>query len=341
MANRKTHQKLPSGSVRIQVYDFTDSAGKKHYRSFTAPTRQEAEFLAAQFRMHKSDHTEKLTVSEAVDRYIDLKRSVLSPSTVREYEGTKRRYLTDHWIAGMDVSGIRNRDLQKFVSELAEERSPKTVRNVYALVSASIQMFVPEKRLQVTLPQRIQPELYCPTDNDVRRILLQIRGEDLEIAVLLAAFGPLRRSEICALTDKDLDGNILTVSKAVVLDESRNWVEKPPKTYGSTRQIWMPDFVVERISWKRGRICSLTPDQITKQFAYACKAAGVPHFRFHDLRHYSASIMHAMSIPDQYIMQRGGWIGDSCMKRVYRNTISTEEERNAKIIAARFQKIAE
>ena len=340
MANRRKHQRLPSGSVRIQVYDYTDSSGKKHYRSFTAPTREEAEFMASQFKLRRSDRREQLTVSEAVDRYINLKRSVLSPSTVREYEGTKRRYITDHWIAGIDVSEIRNRDLQKFVSEIAEERSPKTVRNVYALVSASIQMFVPEKRLQVTLPQKIQPDLYCPTDTDVRKILLRVRGEDLEIAVLLAAFGPLRRSEICALTDKDLKGNVLTVSKAVVLDESRSWVEKPPKTFGSTRQIWMPDFVVKRISWKKGRICPLTPDQITKQFAYACRAAGVPRFRFHDLRHYSASIMHAMSIPDQYIMQRGGWIGDSCMKRVYRNTISTEEAKNAQRIARHFEKIA-
>ena len=340
MANRRTHQKLPSGSVRIQVYDFTDSLGKKHYRSFTAPTRQEAEFMAAQFKLHKNDHTEKLTVSEAVDRYIDLKRAVLSPSTVREYEGTKRRYVIGSWIAGMDVSGIRNRDLQKYVSELAEERSPKTVRNVYALVSASIQMFVPEKRLKVTLPQKIQPELYCPTDNDVRKILLRIRGEDLEVAVLLAAFGPLRRSEICALTDKDLNGNILTVSKALVLDESRNWVEKPPKTYHSTRQIWMPDFVVDRISWKTGKLCSLTPDQITKQFAYACKTAGVPHFRFHDLRHFAASVMHAMQIPDQYIQQRGGWVGEN-WKRIYRNTISTEMDKNDRIIAKRFEKIAE
>ena len=28
-------KKLPSGSWRAQVYDYTDSEGKRHYRSFT------------------------------------------------------------------------------------------------------------------------------------------------------------------------------------------------------------------------------------------------------------------------------------------------------------------
>jgi len=51
------------------------------------------------------------------------------------------------------------------------------------------------------------------------------------------------------------------------------------------------------------------------------KRLSIPHFRFHDLRHYSASIMHAIGIPDQYIMQRGGWSSDGVLKSIYRNTM--------------------
>ena len=47
----------------------------------------------------------------------------------------------------------------------------------------------------------------------------------------------------------------------------------------------------------------------------------VPYFRFHDFRHYSASIMHAIGIPDVYIMQRGGWSSDKTLKKVYRNAL--------------------
>ena len=53
----------------------------------------------------------------------------------------------------------------------------------------------------------------------------------------------------------------------------------------------------------------------------------------HDLRHYSASILHAIGIPDQYIMARGGWKTDNVMKRVYRDTLSdVEKEMNQKAV---------
>ena len=37
--------------------------------------------------------------------------------------------------------------------------------------------------------------------------------------------------------------------------------------------------------------------------------------------------MHAIGVPDQYIMQRGGWSTDGVMKTVYRNTIDNVTER--------------
>ena len=47
--------------------------------------------------------------------------------------------------------------------------------------------------------------------------------------------------------------------------------------------------------------------------------AGIPHFRFHDLRHYCASVQHALGVPDAYIMQRGGW--GNMIKEVYRHAL--------------------
>ena len=46
---------LPSGNVRIQVYDYTDLEGKKHYKSFTAPTKKLAKMAAAEWKAAKED----------------------------------------------------------------------------------------------------------------------------------------------------------------------------------------------------------------------------------------------------------------------------------------------
>lgn len=48
----------------------------------------------------------------------------------------------------------------------------------------------------------------------------------MEIAVYLAAFGTLRRSEVCALTADDVNGNIISVNKVLVDKGANEWVLK-------------------------------------------------------------------------------------------------------------------
>lgn len=49
-------------------------------------------------------------------------------------------------------------------------------------------------------------------------------------------------------------------------------------------------------------------------------------FHFHDLRHYSASVMHSIGIPDAYIMERGGWGSDYVLKNVYRHAMTDKNK---------------
>ncbi len=63
----------------------------------------------------------------------------------------------------------------------------------------------------------------------------------------------------------------------------------------------------------------------------------MPPYRFHDLRHYSASIMHAMGVPDQYIMKRGGWSNDRVLKDIYRGTVADYEEKFVCMTNAYFE----
>ena len=86
-------KKLPSGSWNVQVFVGFDENGKKIRKSFTAPTKKEAEYLAASFKAHHQEVTRDstaMTLSEAIDKYIKFKGATISPSTVRGYRNIQK-----------------------------------------------------------------------------------------------------------------------------------------------------------------------------------------------------------------------------------------------------------
>ena len=149
------------------------------------------------------------------------------------------------------------------------------------------------------------------------------KDTEYEIPLVLACYG-LRRSEICALTLKDLDGDTIRINKAKVLDEDGSWTMKTTKTTASTREIIIPDEIAEKIR-RKGYIYNGYPNSIIRFLKNTEDALGIPRFPLHKLRHYFASKMSAMNIPEADIMRMGGWETDYVMKGVYRHVM---EDKN-------------
>lgn len=337
-------KKLKSGSWRCLVYDYTDENGKRHYKSFTSSDpspkgKRIAEKLAADYALEKEKQKlsgNNMTLNEALEGYCTMKNNVLSPSTIREYRRMQKNNYGS--IENLTLDKITNDIIQKWVNDFSRNHHPKTVKNAYGLLRAVIDAYAPDIRLRITLPQSIQPKLYVPSDNDIKVILSYFANSDsdMELAVYLAAFGTLRRSEICALTVDDVDGNVISVNKAMVDKGNNEWVVKTTKTVSSNRIIELPPFVIEKFP-KSGNIVNITPDKVTGRFEAALLVLKIKKFRFHDLRHYSASIMHAIGVPDQYIMQRGGWASDKTLKNIYRGTIKDYEEKYTSMTLSHFE----
>lgn len=329
-------KKLPSGRWRCRVYDGTDPAGKKIYKSFTADSKKEAELLAAQYAAsRKSTVSKDRTLADAYARYIEIKKNTLSPATVREYSRAAKADFPE--LMPLRLSRLTQEAVQSAVNVMSANHSPKSVRNAHGLLSAVLSMFAPEIRLNTRLPQSRKPDLYVPTEQEVEKLVRSIRGTELEKAVLLAAFGSLRRSECSALMISDIEGDIIHVNKAIVLGADKQWTLKQPKSKAGYRDIKMPGFVIERLKpAPNGRIVNIMPVTITDYFADARRKFNLPHFRFHDLRHYQASILHAMGVPDKYIMERGGWSTDSTLKNIYQHTMSDKRKQVEDDIVQRF-----
>ena len=318
-------EKLPSGSYRIRkMYK------GKVYQIVTdyKPTQKEAiQMMADELDKVKGKPAE-MTFHEAADEYIESKRNVLSPSTIVGYKASvsvfSERFLDKN------VNDITQIDIQKEINILASWRAPKTVRNYHGFISAVLGMFNPGLKINTTLPQKVKNEPYIPSDEDVRRILDAASGTRYEIPIVLACYG-MRRSEICALTPEDIDGDVIHINKALVQDENREWVVKVTKTTESTRDIVVPAEICEKIK-KQGYVYNGPPDSISYFLSKEQKKLNIPLFSLHKLRHYFASKMSAMNIPDENIMKMGGWRTDHVMKSVYRHAIQDkemEEQRSA------------
>lgn len=333
-------KKLPSGSYNARVYDYTDSKGKKHYQSFTAPTKREAERMATEWASHKDTITRSdITVIEAIDGFISSREKILSPSTIRVYRYLQETYYDK--IANKKIQKLSTLDLQNFVSELSSNVSPKSVSNIYGLLSSSLALYMPDKVFRVSLPKKIKKNKVSPSDEDVGR-LFEVSSDTMKKCICLAAFGSLRRGEICSLVYGDLNGCDLYVHSDMVQAQDRSWVVKEtPKTSDSIRHVLLPQAVVDLLGSgaPNERIIDCLPSTITKEFTKFRNKANVK-VCFHDLRHYYASIGAAIGIPDVYLADFGGWATSSkVMKDVYQNKIVPLSEAYAKKMADHFDDI--
>ena len=320
-------KKLPSGNWRARLFLGEDAAGKKHYKSFTAATKREAERMALTYVETHADHS-IATFGEAFDNYIESNKNILSPSTLYGYKRMKI-YFTD--ILDKKVCTIDQNAVDTFINDFASKHSPKSVRNAYSLLCCVVRSELPEASFNSKMPQKNVPQYYIPTDEELKKLLDYTKSNKPELyyAILLASIGTLRRSEICGLSADDIDGCIIHVHNVRVISPDGQWVIKSvPKNSSSDRYVEFPKEVIRELRTD-GMICQMCPGSLTSAFGYTLKKLGLPHFRFHDLRHYAATIMHATGVPEAYIMERGGWKTNTVLNQVYRGTRSDFSKKYA------------
>lgn len=319
--------KLPSGNWRVQVCVGKDGNGKRHFESVTRKTRKEcirdAIAIAEHFEQISYNQSQ-MTLTEAIDAYIDLKSNILSPATIRGYRQIQRCYFQPEM--NIRLSVISNLVAQRAVNREAGLHSPKTVANAYGLMSAVIRTFT-KRQISVTLPQKEEYDITILEPDELRVMLKAIEGTSAEIPILIALFLGLRRSEIMALKPEDFDQErmLLRISKAKVYDTDNNIVEKRTKTTRSKRVLPVPKYLGDKMK-ATSNFYPCHPNTPGKVLTRVCKENGLPHMRLHDLRHQNASVMLALGVADKYAMERGGWSSNKTLKNIYQHTIRSERQ---------------
>lgn len=315
-------KKLPSGSWRVLLYIGTDENGKKKRKSITADTKKEAELLAAQYLNNHNEPVKEMTVGKAIDKYIESKSNILSPTTISGYKGIRRNNLQE--LMDIKLTEISREAVQQAINHDAVSLSPKSISNAYGLLNATLSVYAPDFNLKVTLPKKQKKIKELPKPEEVFRI---IKGTEIELPCLLAMWMSLRMSEVRGLRKSDVRDGKIIIRNSIVTAEGKKVEKSATKTYDSTRIEDLPDYISNLIdAVETEYLTELSGQAIYKRFVRLLDKNNLPHMTFHDLRHLNASVMLQLGIPDKYAMERGGWSTTSTLKSVYQHTFSDERE---------------
>ena len=325
-------EKLPSGSYRIRK-----TYNKKTYTLVLdhKPTQKEALQLMSKELDKVISANKESSFASYAEKYIDMKRNVLSPRTIKEYNAMCSRL--PEWFVKMDIFKIEQVDINRVVNELSCDKKPKTVSCLHGFITAVFAVFRPDMKIYTRLPQRIKNEPYIPSDDDVKKILAKVKDTPFEIPIILACYG-LRRSEICALTVDDIKEDTVLINKALVQNENKEWIVKTTKTTLSTREIVIPMEIADKIR-EQGYVYNGFPGSISNHLSRIEKELGIPHFSVHKLRHYFASKLSAMNVPEADILKLGGWATDNVMKTVYRHSMIEREKQAQKEVSDKLSNV--
>ena len=192
----------------------------------TANTKTECAYKAAQLKAQGLQKApEKLTVGEAVDRYI-ASCETLSPTTLSGYRKIRRTMFQD--LMDVDLAELNTNTLQKAINAEMKRKSArgynlsaKTIKNAYGLISASLR-YVSGLTYQVKLPKEDPKFIELP---DPAEVIEAIRDTEIELPCMLALWLSLSMSEVRGLKYSSIRNGCIYIDQ-VVVDVDGRPVEK-------------------------------------------------------------------------------------------------------------------
>ena len=332
-------RKLKSGSYFIQLR--LNGVSVPVTAATETECRNAAQLIKAEWRAGKrkiEKKTDPPTVSELLQKYIDSRRAVLSPSTIRGYntiKDTRFQSFMEKKIDDID-------DWQDVINqEVTDGVKGKTIKNAWGLMSSALR-FGDYPVPAVKLPQVVQAERPWLDPAQIKVFVKAVRGKDVEIPALLALHS-LRRSEIAGLawSKVDLASGMLHVEGSCVRGEDGAFVYKETnKSRNSRRQvpIMIPELrkALEAVPKEKrtGYVVRCNPNTIWARVNRICEANGLPQVGVHGLRHSFASLAHHVGLPEQEAMLIGGWEDAKTMHRIYTHIANADRLKAQNLMAA-------
>ena len=379
------HLREQNGIYQI-VLSWQDDCGKRKTKSVSTGlpikgNKRRAEALLSEAResfdpMKKSEdapkprpRAEELQLTEFFVNWLELMKNSVELSTYSGYELTIRRRLLPYFEPKhLTLRELSPMDIQEYYqySLNVEGVSANTVIHRHANIRKALQYAVQMGLIEFNPADRVQRPKKAAfvggvyNEAELDELFRAVRGDAIELAVILGAFYGLRRSEIVGLRWEAVDferktftichtaTEVIVDGKTVIVDKDR------PKTKSSCRTLPMVapfETLLLRMKAEQEenrRVCGsayctdyldyvyvdalgsrITPNRISDRFPAVLKKNGLRKIRFHDLRHSCATLLYANGVSLKEIQE---WLGHSNISTT--SNIYTHLDFNSKVSSA-------
>jgi integrase len=299
-----------------------------------------------------------LTVGEYLDRWLsDSVKDTVRPRTYERHEEIIRLHIQPA-LGRMALKNLSPAHVQAFYRDrLDSELSPATVQKIHVVLHKALSQAVkwslmPRNVTEDVKAPRSVPEEIRPLDREQTKALLEAaHGDRFEGLYVLAVTTGLRQGELLGLRwdDLDLAEGLLRVKRTLTRRKGYLLLGKP-KTKKSRRTVQLTDTAVEALRGHLARQMEqierlgdlykdqglvfathngtlVNPTNLRKRsFAPLLEKAGLPHIRFHDLRHTCATLLLSSNINPKIVSEMLGHANIAITLDTYSHVLPTMQE---------------
>lgn len=305
-----------------------------------------------------------------VESWLEQAKMRLDIITYQGYKNIVDAHIVPYFKeAAIPLNKLKREHIQKYINEMHEHGrtdgkgglSARSIKIHIVIISQTLKEALKNNLISVnpseyvTLPKQNKREASFYNEKQLNALFEAIKDEPIYPVIYLTVLFGLRRSEVLGLKwdSIDFDNNLIAIKHTVVkytsivekdstknassyrtyplFDNVKEILFKLRKKENENRKLFGNEYVENEYIFKWDNGQPYRPDFITKKFSDLLEKNGLPHIRFHDLRHSCASLLVANGFTIKDIQE---WLGHADIKTTANIYAHLDVERKKNIAAS-------
>ena len=284
----------------------------------------------ASYEKHVSIPRSDALFSDYIAQWLRSVRRKVDEVTYQGYETLATTHVIPYFQkTSLKLTDVKTEDLQRYFDEKAEHGrkdgkgglSPRSLKLHRNILSQALKAAVKDGLIlmnpceYVVLPPSVRYEAGYYTAEQLQRLFDATRDDPLCLLIRITAIYGLRRSEVLGIKWDSIDYDagrltirhtVVKVTETVAKDKTKNAssfrsfplvpeacaiFDRAKAEQTENRKLFGAEYIQSDyvFTWPDGR--PFSPDYVSHHFSDVLKKNGLPHIRFHELRHSCASLL--------------------------------------------------